>query len=88
MQLDDFRDVVVAIQTGFMEMPALSLTHSQVARLWHLRGDVCQAALAALMASGFLIYTPTGRYSRSGSLPTEIASIDPLTWHMGRSPAM
>ncbi len=41
----------------FMEMPGLKLTCTQAARLWAVDPEHCRAALAALVASGFLVVT-------------------------------
>ena len=46
--------------TGILEMPGLSLTERQAARLWHLEPEACRALFKALVQSGFLRHTPRG----------------------------
>ena len=54
------------IQIEYIEMPDLKLTHAQVGRLCNLPKDVCEAAIAALVETGFLSTTATGSILRVG----------------------
>jgi hypothetical protein len=42
------------IRAEYREMPGLCLTKLQMRRLWALEGDVCDATVDELVASGFL----------------------------------
>jgi hypothetical protein len=61
------RDALLRIQTEYVEMPDLKLTPRQAERLWNLSHEVCQVALATLLASGFLIVAAQGAYVRRGA---------------------
>jgi hypothetical protein len=58
------REALVRIQTEYVEMPHLKLTARQVQRLWSLPNEVCEAALAALLLTGFLVQLSDGAYVR------------------------
>jgi hypothetical protein len=51
----------------YIEMPDLKLTVEQARRLWNLPANVCDAALATLVARGFLTRTPAGAFLRTVS---------------------
>jgi hypothetical protein len=52
------------IRVEYLEMPGLTLTRSQMERLWGLDGGTCDEVLAELLARGFLVRHPDGRYAR------------------------
>ena len=56
----------VRIQVEFIEMPGLKLTLAQIARLCDLPKDVCDAAIALLVAGGFLATGDDGSFRRIG----------------------
>ncbi|HEX3701719.1 MAG TPA: hypothetical protein VHU82_00215 [Vicinamibacterales bacterium] len=56
----------IRIQVEFIEMPDLKLSKSQIRRLCDLPSDLCDAALSALVASGFLRQRGDGSFLRSG----------------------
>jgi hypothetical protein len=76
----DFRNALISIQAEYVEMPGLKLTLAQMARLCSLRADVCQIALKALVATGFLIEIREGTYGRRGTPPVRVEPLDPRTW--------
>ncbi len=53
------------IRGEFLEMPGLHLTLPQAARLWHLDAVTCDAALRALIDTGFLRQTARGAFRRA-----------------------
>ena len=54
------------IQIEYIEMPDLKLTIPQLRRLCALPVDVCEAAVAELVRSGFLWRTAEGMFLRGG----------------------
>ena len=52
------------IQIEYIEMPDLKLTVAQLRRLCALPPDVCEAAVADLVRSGFLWKTGEGTFLR------------------------
>lgn len=50
------------VRGEYDEMPGLSLTLTQAARLWHIEEPVCAAILDALTRENFLTRTPAGTY--------------------------
>jgi hypothetical protein len=70
----------MAIQTEYVDMPELTLTLGQLARLGTIPVDVCKAAVGALVATGFLIESGNGSYSRRGTRPVRVEHLDVLTW--------
>jgi hypothetical protein len=52
------------IQIEYIEMPDLKLTLAQLRRLCALPPDVCEAAVADLVRSGFLWKTGEGAFLR------------------------
>ena len=69
---------VELIQMEYAEMPGLRLTFYQARRLWNLSDELCQRALAALTASGFLARRADGAFVRSGSSPVSVERIASL----------
>jgi hypothetical protein len=57
------------IRAEYQELPGLSLTGSQVRRLYGLDGVTCEAVLAALVDVQFLARTNDGRYVRHDRHP-------------------
>jgi hypothetical protein len=82
-----FREAVITIQMEYVEMPELKLTLPQAQRLWTLPTDICQAAMAALVATGFLVHTRDGAYLRRGTPPVHVEALDSLTWAVGSAGA-
>jgi hypothetical protein len=80
MKGNDFRDALNTIQMEYLEMPELRLTAAQARRLWTLPIELCGAALAALVAAGFLVQTRDGSYLRRGTPPVNVEMLDDLTW--------
>jgi hypothetical protein len=62
--IDVFATLVSRARSEYLEMPGLSLTASQAARLWGTGGGVSELVLTRLMQSGFLWRTPEGAYMR------------------------
>ena len=54
------------IQAEYLEMPGLTLTASQAARLWGLTGPQSERLLSELIDGGFLMRDARGRYRRRG----------------------
>jgi len=52
------------IQIEFAEMPDMKLSHAQIQRLCNLPPEVCDAALASLVESGFLWRRGDGSFLR------------------------
>jgi hypothetical protein len=57
------------IRAEFLEMPGLSLTANQAARLWGMDLASIEPMLKALVDSGFLWRTNAGQYVRRGDSP-------------------
>ncbi len=51
----------------YLEMPDLKLTSAQARRLCGLPADLCDRAMAALVARGFLVQTTAGAFLRRAS---------------------
>ena len=67
-------DAMSRIAEDYIEMPDLKLTLSQARRLWNMPEAVAVAALASLVARGFLLQTRDGAYLRRASgAPTPMA---------------
>jgi hypothetical protein len=47
-------EAIDRIRADFREMPDLSVTPEQGARLWHMQPSVCRQALAQLSREGFV----------------------------------
>lgn len=65
MERTDVREALTRIQMEYTEMPEMKLTLLQVRRLMNLPLDACEAALAALVQSGFLMQSRTGAFLRA-----------------------
>ena len=65
---DDPCSVIDRIRAEYREMPGLSLTYEQAARLLGLDGLRAMAALDELQCEGFLVRTRTGRFLRGDTL--------------------
>ena len=55
-------DLPVRILSEFDGQPGLTLTFSQVRRLWDLPETECREALAYLMSAGLLVQRADGQY--------------------------
>ena len=74
----DTRPIQIArmrIQLEYIEMPQLKLTLPQLRRLCSLPQEVCEAAIASLITTGFLLQVHDGSYVRPGITH----KVDPLT---------
>lgn len=78
MQFMPIIEAVELIQMEYAEMPELKLTFSQAQRLWNFSDDLCERALTALMASGFLARTPDGSYVRRSTATTSVGRVASL----------
>jgi hypothetical protein len=54
------------IQSEYVEMPGLTLTGPQAARLWNLNVHQAEGLLAELVERGFLMRDRRGSYRRRG----------------------
>lgn len=61
----DLAHLVRRVEAEYREMPGLCLTPGQARRLLGLDESRCAAVLGALVASGFLIQTDRGCFSRT-----------------------
>ena len=52
------------VRNEFLEMPGLSLTVGQAARLWGLEPSACERVIELLVQSAFLRRTPGGMVTR------------------------
>jgi len=52
-------------QAEFLEMPGLTLTEAQAARLWSCDAQLAMTVLSRLLASRFLVRTRTGSFCRA-----------------------
>lgn len=53
------------IRGEYLEMPGLTITIEQAARLWGLDGETCRGLLSTLVDDGFLVCTGEGAYRKS-----------------------
>lgn len=60
-------DTLVRIRAEYLEMPGLSLTDRQAARLWGLDPHACAALLDHLVQQQFLRRTREGAFVRADS---------------------
>lgn len=56
------------IQMEYIEMPDMTLTSRQMRRLLDLPGEACDAALEALVGSGFLVRSRDGQFFRTSRI--------------------
>jgi hypothetical protein len=69
----DHEEAILRIAMEYLEMPDLKLTRAQARRLWNYPADVCDRALSALVARGFLVRTATGAFLRdTGDRPAAL----------------
>jgi ABC-type uncharacterized transport system permease subunit len=61
-----------AIRAEYLELPGLSLTRSQVQRLFSIDVTMTEAILAALVDVEFLVRTEAGRYVRADRRDTPV----------------
>jgi DNA-binding IclR family transcriptional regulator len=54
-----------AVTSAYREMPGLTLTLSQAARLFGLRDTTCRLVLDDLVSAGTLRRLPDGQYGRA-----------------------
>lgn len=59
------------IRSEFLDMPGLSLTTAQAARLWNLDPQTSQSVLHMLVDSGFLTQGHNGHYIVADWLPMD-----------------
>ncbi len=57
------------LRNEFLEMPGLTISVPQVARILGLRSEHAAAILEALASEKFLTKTPTGSYQRACASP-------------------
>jgi hypothetical protein len=74
MSMHDLDHALTRIEMDYREMPDLKLTYWQARRLWNLDDEVCEQALARLVASKFLHRTPDGGYIRRSGGSVRLAS--------------
>ena len=67
-QLPQTADLISLIRAEYLEMPGLSVTLAQAARLWHVDRRRCLDVLEALTKDGFL-YRARESYVRTGCVP-------------------
>jgi len=63
----ELRDLVLRVESEYLEMPGLSLTPVQAQRILGLDQPTCRDVLAELIANGFLRRTQRGTYIREVS---------------------
>ena len=61
----DYHKLVERARSEFLEMPGLTLTPAQAARLWGLDPKACHHVINALVDSTFLRWTPSGTVVRA-----------------------
>jgi Fic family protein len=62
--IEDLGSLLLRAQSDFHEMPGLTITAKQAARLWGLERTVSDRVLTRLVDSGFLRRTANGGYTR------------------------
>lgn len=60
--------LVMIVRSEFAEMPGLSLTEHQAARLWHVPPADITSALRRLVDDHFLARSGSGRYCRPSAV--------------------
>ena len=78
MQFMPIIDAVELIRMEYSELPELRLTFWQAQRLWSFSEELCERALTALIASGFLARTPDGVYVRRSPSPMSVERVASL----------
>ena len=64
--METVNEALLRIRVEYIEMPDLKLTGPQARRLLNLSQEVCDAALATLVRTGFLWRTPDDRFLHRG----------------------
>ena len=64
---DRFAEAVRQVRSEYLEMPGLQLTPDQAARLWNFDRDLCDAVLATLVDTNFLVRTRNAAFTRRAS---------------------
>ena len=67
-QIHELTDLAQRARAEFREMPGMSLTTAQAARLWQLSPDTAEVLLAELVQAGFLVRRDGQRYWLPSSL--------------------
>lgn len=62
-----FAEAMRRARAEFLEMPGLRLTLAQAARLWAMDIDLCEAALATLVETRFLVRTSKAHFARASN---------------------
>ena len=62
---DRFAKALRRARAEFLEMPGLTLTAVQAARLWHSDSVLCTAILARLVEQRFLVETKNHSFARA-----------------------
>jgi len=62
---DIFSIALRRAQAEFLEMPGLTLTVAQAARLWHFDSALCTSVLSRLVEQRFLIETRNHSFARA-----------------------
>ena len=64
-QLPEFAAAVRRAEAEFLEMPGLTLTVAQAARLWASDSTLCRAVLTSLVEKRFLVRTRNASFARA-----------------------
>ena len=64
----ELTDLAQRARAEFREMPGMSLTTAQAARLWQLSPDTAEVLLAELVQAGFLVRRDGQRYKLPSSV--------------------
>ena len=67
-QTHELTDLAQRARAEFREMPGMSLTTAQAARLWQLSPDTAEVLLAELVEAGFLVSRDGQRYRLPSSV--------------------
>lgn len=67
-QTHELTDLAQRARAEFREMPGMSLTTAQAARLWQLSPDTAEVLLAELVQAGFLVRRDGQRYRLPSSV--------------------
>lgn len=67
-QPHELTDLAQRARAEFREMPGMSLTTAQAARLWQLSPDTAEVLLAELVQAGFLVRREGQRYRLPSSV--------------------
>ena len=65
MTIDEFDAAVAQARAYYIEMPGLTLTLPQAARLWALDPTLCREVLATLVDARFLVRTRDASFARA-----------------------